>query len=160
AIYNIFKDRFQYGYVSDMELASAKAQYDQVMANIPLFEKLISQQENALSVLLGRNPGPIERGKTIDELVLPAVPPNLPSDVLAIRPDVRQAEQDLIAANANIGVAKSLYFPSIALTSTLGTASSDLSSLFEGPTKIWSVAGPIVAPIFTAGATRGQVKSA
>src|SRR5262245_30496026 len=160
AIYDIFKLRFDYGYVSAMELSSAKSQYDQAMANIPFFEKAIAQQENALSVLLGRNPGPIPRGKTIDELMLPAVPAGLPSEVLASRPDIRQAEQNLIAANANIGVAKALYFPSISLTGTLGSASSDLSNLFSRPGKIWSVAGPITAPIFTAGAIAGQVQSA
>jgi multidrug efflux system outer membrane protein len=141
-------------------VSQAKSQYEQALANIPLFEKLIAQQENALSVLLGRNPGPIPRGKTIDELMLPAVPAGLPSDVLVNRPDIRQAEQDLIAANANIGVAKALYFPSISLTGLLGLASNDLSDLFKGPAKTWSWAVPVAAPIFTGGAIAGQVKSA
>jgi multidrug efflux system outer membrane protein len=130
------------------------------MANIPLFEKAIAQQENALSVLLGRNPGPIPRGKTIDQLNLPAVPAGLPSDLLTNRPDIRQAEQNLIAANANIGVAKARYFPSISLTAMFGYASSDLDSLFTGPGMIWSLAAPLIAPIFTSGAISGQVKSA
>src|SRR4029077_13128645 len=97
ATYNIFKLRFDYGYVSAMELNQAQQQYEQALANIPFFEKAIAQQENNLSVLLGRNPGPIPRGKTVDELMLPTVPAGLPSEVLANRPDIRQAEQNLIA---------------------------------------------------------------
>lgn len=158
--YDIFKLRFQYGIVSEIEVTQAKSQYEQALANIPFFEKAIAQQENALSVLLGRNPGPIQRGKTIDELMLPAVPAGLPSDILVNRPDIRQAEQNLISANANIGVAKALYFPSISLTGLLGLASNDLSDLFKGPAKTWSWAVPVAAPIFTGGAIGGQVKSA
>ena len=141
-------------------MSQAQSQYEQAMANIPFFEKLIAQQENALSVLLGRNPGPIARGRTIDELMFPAVPAGLPSDILTNRPDIRQAEQNLIAANANIGVAKSLYFPTISLTGLFGWASNDLSDLFHGPAKMWSWAVPATVPIFTAGAIAGQVKSA
>jgi len=158
--YDIFKLRFEYGIVSEIEVSQSKSQYEQALSNIPLFEKLITQQENALSVLLGRNPGPIARGKTIDELMLPAVPAGLPSDILANRPDIRQAEQNLIAANANIGVAKALYFPTISLTGLFGWASNDLSDLFKGPAKAWSWAVPFTAPIFTAGAIAGQVQSA
>jgi len=158
--YDIFKLRFEYGVVSEVEVSQSKSQYEQALSNIPFFEKLISQQENSLSVLLGRNPGPIARGKTIDELMLPAVPAGLPSDILVNRPDIRQAEQNLIAANANIGVAKALYFPTISLTGLFGWASNDLSDLFKGPAKTWSWAVPASAPIFTAGAIAGQVKSA
>ena len=158
--FDIFKLRFEYGIVSEIEVSQSKSQYEQALSNIPFFEKLISQQENALSVLLGRNPGPIARGKTIDQLMLPAVPAGLPSDILVNRPDILQAEQDLIAANANIGVAKALYFPSISLTGLLGLASNDLDDLFKGPAKTWSWAVPVTAPIFTAGAIAGQVQSA
>lgn len=158
--YDIFKLRFEYGIVSEIEVNQAKSQYEQALSNIPLFEKTIAQQENALSVLLGRNPGPIARGKTVDELVLPAVPAGLPSDILVNRPDIRKAEQDLIAANARIGVARSLYFPTISLTGFFGWASNDLSDLFKGPAKTWSWAVPVAAPIFTGGAIAGQVKSA
>jgi multidrug efflux system outer membrane protein len=111
-------------------------------------------------VLLGRNPGPIPRGKTIDQLILPAVPAGLPSDILINRPDILQAEQILIAANANIGVAKAQYFPTISLTGLFGWASRDLSDLFEGAARTWSYAVPVTAPIFTGGAITGQVKSA
>ena len=158
--YDIFKLRFEYGIVSEVEVSQAKSQYEQALSNIPYFEKAIAQQENSLSVLLGRNPGPIPRGKTIDELALPAVPAGLPSQILESRPDIREAEQNLIAANANIGVAKAQYFPSISLTSLLGFASNDLSDLFKGPAKTWSWAVPVTAPIFTAGDIAGQVQSA
>ena len=147
--YNLFKIRFQRGVISELELSQVKSQYEQALSTIPFLEKIIAQQENGLSVLLGRNPGPIPRGKTIDEFVLPAVPAGLPSDLLVNRPDIRQAEQNLIAANANIGVARSLYFPSISLTGTFGFASTDLSKLFSGPAKVWSFAAPLTAPIFT-----------
>jgi multidrug efflux system outer membrane protein len=158
--FNLFKVRFKKGVISETELYQAKSAYEQALATIPLLEKVIAQQENVLSLLLGRNPGTIPRGKTVDELILPAVPAGLPSDLLANRPDIRQAEQDLIAANAMIGVAKSLYFPSISLTGLFGFTSTDLSNLFSGPAKVWSFAAPMTVPIFTGGAIRGQVKSA
>jgi multidrug efflux system outer membrane protein len=158
--YNLFQIRFRGGVISELELNQIKSEYEQALSTIPLIEKTIAQQENVLSVLLGRNSGPIPRGKTINELALPAVPAGLPSDLLANRPDIRQAEEDLIAANARIGVAKSLYFPTISLTGLFGFASTDLSNLFSGPAKVWSFAAPLTAPIFTGGAIRGQVKSA
>ncbi len=158
--YHLFQLRFRGGTISELELNQVKSEYEQALSTIPLIEKTIAQQENLLSVLLGRNPGSIPRGKMIDELVLPAVPAALPSDLLTNRPDIRQAEQDLIAANARIGVARSQYFPAISLTSSFGYASTDLSKLFSGPAKVWSFAAPLTAPIFTAGAISGQVKSA
>ena len=104
------------------------------------------------------NPGPIPPGRTLDQLALPEVPSGLPSDLLAQRPDIRQAEQDLIAANAQIGVAKALYYPTISLTGIFGFASTDLSKLFTDEAQFWSWAAPVTAPIFTAGAIRGQVQ--
>ena len=91
---------------------------------------------------------------------MPEVPAGLPSDLLEQRPDILGAEQDLIAANAQIGVAKSLYYPAISLTAAFGFSSTDLSKLFRREAQAWSFAAPVVAPIFTAGAIRGQVKSA
>ena len=113
-----------------------------------------------MSLLLGRNPGPILRGKTIDTLSLPAVVAGLPSDLLERRPDIRQAEQTLIAANAQIGVAKAAYFPAISLTGYYGSASSDLSDLFKGPAKVWQYNVPITMPIFTAGKIASGVRVA
>ena len=158
--YNIFQLRFKGGIVSELELNQIKSQYEEALATVPVLQKTIAQQENSLSVLLGRNPGPIERGKNIDELVLPVVPTGLPSDLLERRPDIRQAEQNLISANALIGVAKAQYFPSISLTGMFGWSSTDLSRLFMGPAQTWSWAAQIAAPIFRGGAIYGQVKSA
>jgi outer membrane protein, multidrug efflux system len=158
--YKLFKLRFEGGVISELELKQVKSEYEAALAAIPVIEKTITQQENALSVLLGRNPGAIQRGKTVDELVLPAVPAGLPSDLLANRPDIRQAEQDLISANAQIGVARAQYYPSISLTGLFGWASTDLSDLFQGSAKTWSWAVPVAAPIFTGGAISGQVRAA
>ena len=158
--YNLFQLRFRGGTISELELNQVKSEYEQALSTIPLIEKKITQQENGLSVLLGRNPGSIPRGRMIDELVLPAVPAALPSELLTNRPDIRQTEQDLVAANARIGVARSQYFPVISLTSSFGYASTDLSKLFSGPARVWRYAAPLAAPIFTAGAISGQVKSA
>jgi multidrug efflux system outer membrane protein len=137
-----------------------KSQYEEALATIPAVEKAITQQENALAVLLGRNPGPIPRGKTIDELVLPSIPSGLPSDLLSRRPDILQAEQNLIAANARIGVAKAAYYPAISLTGFFGAASTDLDKLFTGPARVWSYSAPVSLPIFTAGKIAGDVQAA
>ena len=111
-------------------------------------------------MLLGRNPGPIPRGRSLDELVLPDVPAGMPSQLLERRPDIRQAEQNLMAANARIGVAKAAYFPTISLTGLYGVESTSLSNLFTGPSRMWTYALPITVPIFTAGAISGNVKTA
>ncbi len=159
--FNLFTLRFDRGLISELELRQAESEYRSALATIPFIQKLIAQQENALSVLLGRNPGPIPRGRQIDDLVLPVVPSGLPSALLERRPDIRQAEQDLISANARIGVAKALYFPTIFLTGSYGVASRELNYLFAGATSAWNYAAPaVVMPIFTAGATAGQVKIA
>jgi len=157
---NLFKIRFEGGVISELELSQVKSEYEEARGYIPQFEKAIAQQENALSILLGRNPGLIRRGRIMDQLKLPAVPEGLPSDLLERRPDIRQAEQNLIAANARIGVAKAAYFPSISLTGLFGTASADLSNLFKESSKVWNWGGSVTLPIFTAGRTRGQVKAA
>ncbi len=156
----IFELRYKEGFSSSVEVNMIKAEYEQALSRISFYGKTIPQLEDALSILLGRNPGPIPRGKTLDELALPDVPAGLPSDLLEQRPDIRQAEQDLIAANAQIGVAKSLYYPAISLTGVFGFSSTDLTKLFRGSSQAWSWAVPVAAPIFTAGAIRGQVKLA
>jgi len=158
--YSLFKERFSGGLISDLELSQNRSQFEEARATLPGLEKAITQQENGLSILLGRNPGPILRGKNIDALALPAIVAGLPSDLLARRPDIRQAEQTLIAANAQIGVAKAAYFPAISLTGYYGSASGDLSDLFKGPAKVWQYSAPITMPIFTAGKISGGVRAA
>ncbi|MEA3132077.1 MAG: outer membrane protein multidrug efflux system [Paraburkholderia sp.] len=156
----VFQARFAGGDVSQMELAQSQSEYEASLATIPQIETQIAQQEDALSVLLGRNPGPILRGRELTELEVPPVPAGLPSDLLQRRPDLRQAEQNLIAANALIGAARALYFPTISLTGMFGTASGQFSNLFTGPARIWSYAGSLTVPIFTAGSISGQVSQA
>ena len=156
----LFQLRFDRGLTSEMELRQAESEYQSALATVPLLKKLIGQQENALCVLLGRNPGPIPRGRPFDGLILPAVPEGLPSELLSRRPDIRQAEQSLIAANARIGVAKAQYYPNITLTGLYGYESTSLSTLFTGPAKTWAYSAPVIAPIFTAGAIAGTVRVA
>jgi multidrug efflux system outer membrane protein len=158
--YELFKLRFAGGLISVLELSQNRSQYEEALATIPPLEKAIAQQENGLSVLLGRNPGTIPRGKSIDQLTLPAIPAGLPSELLERRPDLRRAEQDLIAANALIGAAKAAYFPTISLTGLFGYSSTSLSNLFQGENKVWNYGLPISMPIFTAGALAGQLQSA
>jgi multidrug efflux system outer membrane protein len=158
--HNIFILRFQAGYVSELELSQARSEYERALATIPAIEKTIAQQEDALSLLLGRNPAAVGRGKVIDALEVPVVPAGLPSDLLERRPDIRQAEQELIAANAQIGVARAQFFPSISLTGLFGWESTRLSQLFTGPARMWNWAVPITQPIFTGGAISAEVKVA
>jgi len=152
--------RFQAGLTSELEYQQAVAEYQNAAVQVPLLERLIAQQENAISLLLGRNPGKISRGVTLEQLALPQVPGGLPSDLLERRPDIRGAEQQLIAANALIGVAKAAFFPNISLTGFFGAASTDLSDLFKGPSRTWQFAGSLAQPIFTGGALTGQLQVA
>ena len=157
---DLFTLQFQYGQVSMMNVAQAQSQYETAAAQIPLIEQQIAQTQNSLAVLVGRDPGPILRGKSVYDLKLPQVPQGVPSQLLERRPDLSQAEQQLIAANAQIGAAKALYFPTISLTGAFGNASADLSKLFTGPARVWSYAGTLAGPIFTFGAVSGQVMQA
>jgi multidrug efflux system outer membrane protein len=156
----IFDLRYKGGVVSQVEVAQIESQYQQALAAIPVLEQQIAAQENLLSLLLGRNPGPIPRGRTIDTLVPPGIPGDLPSSLLERRPDILQAEQTLVAANANIGVAKSLYYPTLSLTGLLGSVSTAFGDFLSGPATAWSVAAGLTGPIFTFGAIEGQVQTA
>jgi multidrug efflux system outer membrane protein len=156
----IFTKRHLAGVISNLELSQVKSEYYLALARVPELERAIGQRENALSVLLGRDPAPIKRGGTIAELKLPIAPAGLPSDLLTRRPDLRQAEQTLIAANARIGIARAAYFPTVSLTGFLGTSSRDVSDLFEGNSKAWNYAGNVTVPIFTAGRIKGEIEAA
>ena len=156
----IFDLRYKRGMVSQVELEQVRSQYQQALAAIPSLEQQIAAQENLLSLLLGRNPGPIPRAKTIEELVTPGIPGDLPSTLLERRPDILQAEQNLVAANANIGVARSLYFPALSLTGLLGSVSTALGDFLTGPATAWTVAAGLTGPVFTFGAIEGQVQTA
>jgi outer membrane protein, multidrug efflux system len=130
-------------------------------AEVPALEQQIEQQENFLSILLGRNPGDVPRGLTLTEQGQPPqVPAGLPSELLERRPDIRQAEEQLVAANAQIGVARAAYFPQITLSGTGGFQSSALTSLFSGPAGAWSFGSSLAQPIFTGGRLRSGVRLA
>jgi multidrug efflux system outer membrane protein len=125
---------------------------------IPNVERQIAQDENLINILLGRNPGPVERGRQLtDQPHPPSIPPGLPSALLERRPDIQQAEAQLIAANAQIGVAKAAFYPDISLTGTAGFQSLSLSKLFTGPSSFWNVGPTLTVPIFTAGKLRSNV---
>ncbi len=128
---------------------------------IPSLEQQIDQQENFISILLGNNPAPVPRGRSLtDQPHRPTVPAGLPSALLERRPDIQQAEQQLIAANAQIGVARSQYFPQISLTANAGYQSSALTSLFTGPAGAWTFGSTLAQPIFTGGRLRSNVRLA
>lgn len=156
----IFEARFRSGLVAKTELMQIRSQLQQARAAIPQFEQAIATQENLISILLGRNPGPIPRGRTIDQLVAPLIPGDLPATVLERRPDILAAEQNLIAANANIGAARALYYPNLTLNAALATTATAAGSLFSGPAAAGLVAAGLTGPIFTFGGIEGQVATA
>lgn len=156
----IFRLRHQYGTVSQVEVSQVESEYEEALQLIPLLEGQISQQEHLISVLLGQNPTTIRRGRSLDEMAIPGIPADLPSQLLEQRPDIIAAEQALIAANARIGVAKALYFPSVSLTGALGLATAHSEDLFKNDSGTWSIGGDLLAPIFTFGNIEGQVMTA
>jgi len=152
----------EHGINSILDVRQAEQLVYTAAADIADVQRRISQQEDLLSVLLGNNPGPITpRGKElIDQPHAPMVPAGLPSALLERRPDIRQAEELLVAANARIGVARAAYFPDISLTAQPGFLSSSLSGLFSGSAGLWTFAGTITQPIFEGGALRSGVRLA
>lgn len=152
--------RFKEGYTSDLEVQQNDSEYQRRSAQLPQYEQQVALTENALAVLLGSNPRAIERGLPIDKLKLPAVPAGLPSDLLVRRPDIAQAEQQLIAANAQIGVARAQYFPNIRLTGNVGQISTQVAGLFTPGANFWTVGSAVLTPIFTAGKIAGEVRAA
>lgn len=156
----VFDLRFKAGTVSMSEVSQVRSQHLQALAAIPAIDVQIAAVENLISVLLARNPQQIPRGKSLDELVAPAIPADLPSELLQRRPDILQAEQNLIAANANVGAARALYYPTISLTGLLGSVSTQTSEFLSSSASTWSAGAGLTGPIFTAGRIRGQVQSA
>jgi NodT family efflux transporter outer membrane factor (OMF) lipoprotein len=150
--------RHQRGAATGLDVRQAQELLYTATAQIAATERLRGETENALSVLLGRNPGPVSRGKKLVELADAAqIPAGLPSRLIERRPDIREAENTLIAANAQIGAAEALYFPQISLTSFLGGQSRSLSQLFTGPARQWTIAPVADLSIFNAGRLRNNV---
>jgi multidrug efflux system outer membrane protein len=149
------------GSTSLLDVRQAEQLVFTAAAEIPVLEQQIEQQENLISILLGENPGSIKRGLRLTEQVRsPDVPPGLTSTLLERRPDIQAAEQQLIAANAEIGVARADYFPQISLSGTAGFESDALTHLFSGPAGVWTYGTSLTQPIFTAGRIRSNVKFA
>lgn len=146
------------GVATGLDVSQAEQFLYTATAEIASIERAIAQTENALSLLLGNNPGDIPRGRALEDFTPPQVPPGLPSTLLERRPDIREAEAILIAANARIGAARAQYFPQISLTGFLGGQSRSLSDLFTGPARFWNFAPGVVLPIFNAGRVRSNVR--
>jgi multidrug efflux system outer membrane protein len=157
----LIRARQSRGLATLLEVRQAE-QLVQVAAEvIPSVEQRIAQTENQLSLLVGENPAPVARNRQLTEQQLPpVVPAGLPSLLLDRRPDITAAEQNLVAANATIGIAKAAYFPQISLTGLFGFQSNQLSSLFTGPTKAWQFTPQLTQPIFTGGRLRSNVRLA
>jgi multidrug efflux system outer membrane protein len=153
--------RLDHGVATKLDVLQAQQVLDTANAQIPDLERRIAQEEDAISTLLGNYPQGVPRGRVLGEQALPPdVPPGLPSSLLERRPDIRQAEQLLIAANAQIGVAKAQFFPQISLTGAGGGAfgrSNLFSSIMSSQTSIWSYGVSVSQPIFTGGALRGNL---
>ena len=149
------------GVATLLDLWQAEQLVDTAAASIPTLKQQIEQSENQISLLLGQNPETIKRGRSLLEQDLsPEVPPGLPSALLERRPDIRAAEQALVAANANIGVAKAAYFPQISLSGLVGGESSQLTSLFSAPNRTWNFVPQITQPIFAGGRIKSNVRLA
>lgn len=153
--------RLEHGVATKLDVLQAQQVLDTANAQVPDLERQIAQEENAISILLGNYPQDVPRGLALIEQPLPPeVPPGLPSTIIERRPDIREAEQNLIAANAEIGVAKAQFFPQISLTGSGGGAfgrSSAFSSLMSSQIGIWSYGAQVSQPIFTGGALKGNL---
>jgi outer membrane protein, multidrug efflux system len=156
--------RVQHGVATKLDVLQAQQVLDSANATVPDLERQIAQEENAISILLGNYPQAVPRGRPlVEQLLPPEVPPGLPSSLLERRPDIREAEQILVAANAEIGVAKAQFFPQISLTGSGGGAfgrSSAFSGLMSSQVGIWSYGAQVSQPIFTGGALRGNLRLA
>jgi multidrug efflux system outer membrane protein len=149
------------GVATLLDLRQAEELVSTAAQEIPVLQQQIEQTENQISLLLGKNPDGIVRGrKFMEQEMPPEIPPGLPSALLERRPDIRAAEQALVAANANIGVAKAAYFPQLSLSGLLGGQSTQLTSLFSGPHSTWSFVPQVTQPIFAGGRLKNNVKLA
>ena len=157
----LFSERLRGGVSSKLETAAAEAAQASAAATVPELEWQIVVEENQIRILLGMNPGPIiRRKKLLEELLPPEVPPGLPSALLERRPDIRQAEQLIRSANAQIGVAKADFYPRFSLTALFGQVSPELSTFTSSAANAWSLAANLAGPIFEGGLLKGQYRQA
>jgi multidrug efflux system outer membrane protein len=153
--------RFQGGLTSELDWRQAEAELHRTQSFLYDFERLVGQKENELSLLLGRNPGALARGRSIDvQPVPPAIPAGLPSELLDRRPDLLEAEQLLVSQNARIGEAKALLYPRFSLTGFFGWESTDFDDLFTAPARTWSISGNVLQAIFNSGENLARVEAA
>jgi outer membrane protein, multidrug efflux system len=158
---NLTQTLEQHGINSLLDVRQSEQLVYTAATEIPDLERQITQQENAISILLGNNPGDVPRGlKLTEEPHAPEVPVGVPSALLERRPDIREAEENLIAANAEIGVARAAYFPQISLTGSAGFESPALTNLFTGPAGVWNLASSLTQPIFEGGRLKSGVRLA
>src|SRR5436309_14335038 len=158
--HDLFLDRFNLGVASKLETSRALGALGDAQANIPQLESDIVAEENQISILLGKPRAPIRRGNPMyAPHTVASVQAGMPTTTLELPPDLRQAEQQLVSANARIGVAKAEFFPKLSLTALLGTASSGVSPLTGASATIWAVAGGLSGPLFNAGRTLGNYRA-
>jgi outer membrane protein, multidrug efflux system len=161
ATLKLFTKRFQEGVGNSLQTSRAAADLETTAASIPEFQRVIALKENQISVLLGKNPGPIEtRIKLLDEPIPPQIPAGLPSSLLERRPDILAAAERVRSANAQIGVAQAAFFPSIGLTTFFGKLSTPLADLTSSNTNAWSLGATAAGPIYQGGALKAQKRQA
>ncbi len=158
--WRIAKLRFEAGLVSEMEVKQAESEAEGAEVQIKNFEAFIPEQENLISVLIGSVPGPIPRGPLLKQLELPKVPVGLPSDLLQNRPDILQAEENMISANAQIGVARAAFFPKITLTGAQGQKSTDFDNFFKSSASAFDWGTGALQYLYTGGRLTGQLNEA
>ncbi|TFW27588.1 efflux transporter outer membrane subunit [Massilia horti] len=154
--FDLARRQFEVGYSSRLELAQAEAELHTAAGVVPQLEQAIGEQENALSVLVGDNPGPVARGRTLSELNAPSIAPGLPSELLRRRPDIAQAEQAVAAADANLAAARDKLLPSLSLNASYGMYAYSLKQLVQEPFQLWSIGASVLAPLFNGGRLRAQ----
>jgi NodT family efflux transporter outer membrane factor (OMF) lipoprotein len=157
---DLARRQFEVGYSSRLELSQAEAEYRNTAAAVPQLERAITQQENALSLLAGANPGLVARGTVLEALRPPGIAPGLPSELLRRRPDIAQAEATVAAADASLAAASDQMLPSLRLTASVGAFAHNLPDLLGSGTLLWSVGGSVLAPLFDAGRLRAQAEIA
>ncbi len=158
---DLVRIRFEGGLTSELDLRQAESELHRTASQVHEFDRLVLQKENELNLLLGRNPAPIPRGLAVAALPIPPqVPAGLPAELLQRRPDLAAAEQELVAANARIGEAKALLYPSISLTGFFGFESTELGDLASAPARTWSLGANLLQPIFNSGQLQSRVEVA
>lgn len=156
---DLAKRQFDVGYSSRLEWLQAQAEYQTTAETIPQLKRQIFEQENALSILAGGNPGPVARGVELTALQSPAVPEGLPSELLRRRPDIARAEYNLVAINANLQATRDQLLPSFKLTAVGGIQSLKMHDFLNAPTRLWHLTGALAAPIFDGGRVQSQTDS-